>query len=232
MVKDVTYFANDQWVSNTYNSCKDIQVPALGGTILVFLCGPWGENNCTPHRMFDFLGDFSNGYTPFKINYEYLVEDGHGPPTVACQATAPGYDKACPCQDCPAACGCATELLFQTDGSFPAGSFLCTDTRGGAVKLGGSVPVGTTCLFLEEGHAGRGHFIEFHCADGGRPGASRPDSSREQGSGIQLVIYKRVTGHDFMLRQHLRTQQALQYTWLHLGPIRTLEGRARAAKTL
>jgi Niemann-Pick C1 protein len=114
MIKSVTYFVNEVFVKDLYSSCKDIQVPALGGSIMVFLCGPWGENFCDPYRMFNFLGDLSNGYTPFAINYIYsnnteTEDDGHtyqnhNPPMVACDQKAPGEKEACGCQDCPAAC--------------------------------------------------------------------------------------------------------------------------------
>ena len=111
MVESVTYFASDPWVTDTYTSCKDVQVPALGGSVMDFLCGPWGGADCSPHRLFNFLGSLSNGYAPFAINYEYSNDtssaDGHtyhGPHVVPCDEVAPGEGAACGCNQCSSAC--------------------------------------------------------------------------------------------------------------------------------
>ena len=81
MVESVKYFAKMDFVEDLYDSCKDVQVPALGGSVMNFLCGPWGGADCNPYRLFDFLGSLSNGYAPFAINYDYGAqtesEDGH-----------------------------------------------------------------------------------------------------------------------------------------------------------
>lgn len=46
-------------------------MPSTGELALNFLCGGWGASQCTPQRMFDFMGtDYTQGgYAPFRINY-------------------------------------------------------------------------------------------------------------------------------------------------------------------
>ena len=80
MVKDVTYFVKDEFASATFQSCKDVQYPPLSMGVMGLLCGPWGEDFCTPRRWWDFLGSVDNGYSPFQITYEYgsETEDASG----------------------------------------------------------------------------------------------------------------------------------------------------------
>ena len=107
MVKDVTYFAHTDFVADVYESCKNVQFPAVADTIMFMLCGEWGSQHCNPFRWFDFLGSVDNGYAPFQINYDYsndvVSEDGHhyhNPEVVPCNEAAPGYDQGCGCEDC------------------------------------------------------------------------------------------------------------------------------------
>ena len=112
MVKDVTYFVTDEFNTGVFESCENVQFPAVSDTIMFMLCGAWGSTYCTPHRWFDFLGSVDNGYAPFQINYEYgetdgVTEDGflfHNPSVIPCGEVAPGYSLPCPCSQCPVAC--------------------------------------------------------------------------------------------------------------------------------
>eukprot|EP00088_Acartia_fossae_P051296 TRINITY_DN57623_c0_g1_i1.p1 TRINITY_DN57623_c0_g1~~TRINITY_DN57623_c0_g1_i1.p1 ORF type:complete len:248 (-),score=45.41 TRINITY_DN57623_c0_g1_i1:30-728(-) len=116
MVRQVSYFVDEAFNSETYESCKNVQFPAMGDTIMGLLCGPWGSAGCTPQKWWTYLGTESNGYSPFEIIYEYgdknsVSVDGfnyHSNEIDAC-ANAPSYaDKAgysgCKCADCPDAC--------------------------------------------------------------------------------------------------------------------------------
>ena len=113
MVKDVTYFAHEDFVTSTYDSCKNTQFPALSDTIMSIMCGSWGSSHCNPFRWFDFMGSLSNGYSPFQVWYEYSrsdisSDDGHefhNPEIIPCQEIAPEFSSACACSDCPLACG-------------------------------------------------------------------------------------------------------------------------------
>ena len=111
MVKDVTYFVDDQFVSGVFDSCKNVQIPGLG-TIMYMLCLPWGVEYCSPHRWFDFLGSVDNGYAPFQITYQYSEDhkpipddkEYHNPDILPCTELAPGYTSGCGCANCPDAC--------------------------------------------------------------------------------------------------------------------------------
>jgi len=111
MVKDVTYFVNDQFVTDVFDSCKNVQFPPFG-SIMYMLCGQWGEEYCSPHRWFNFFGSVDNGYSPFQVSYQYSEDNEplpadkeyHNPDILSCSEIAPGYTSACGCTDCPDAC--------------------------------------------------------------------------------------------------------------------------------
>ena len=107
MVKDITFFAHTDFVTDVYESCKDVQFPAVSDTIMYMLCGAWGSEYCNPFRWFDFMGSVDNGYAPFQINYDYSNDltsnDGHhyhNPEVIPCNDVTPGYDCGCGCEDC------------------------------------------------------------------------------------------------------------------------------------
>ena len=113
MVKDITYFVKDEFATKTFDSCKNVQFPALSGTVMDMLCGPWGSSLCNPRRWWDFLGSDDNGYSPFQISYSYgedgvdVSEDGHVYHTsevLSCKDIAPGYSAGCACVDCEDSC--------------------------------------------------------------------------------------------------------------------------------
>ena len=94
-------------MTDVYESCKNVQFPAVEDTIMYFLCGRWGSQDCNPFRWFDFMGSVDNGYAPFQISYEYsnnlASEDGHlyhNPEVVPCNEVAPGQIYRCGCEDC------------------------------------------------------------------------------------------------------------------------------------
>ena len=111
MVKNVTYFVTEQFAIDLYDSCKNVQFPAVSDTIMFMLCGPWGSHDCTPRRWFEFLGSVDNNYAPFNIIYSYDTDNDntigyqyHNPEVISCQDTSPGYSEGCGCANCPAAC--------------------------------------------------------------------------------------------------------------------------------
>jgi len=111
MVKDLTYFVAEEFNTKTFDSCVNVQFPALSDTIMGMMCGPWGSAYCTAKRFWDFLGSVENGYSPFPIWYEYgteeTSEDGHiyhNPDVLTCNTTAPGYNYPCSCPNCPSTC--------------------------------------------------------------------------------------------------------------------------------
>merc|ERR1711942_53675 len=107
MVKNITYFAHTDFVTDVYESCKNVQFPVVSDTIMFMLCGVWGSKECNPFRWFDFLGSVDNGLEPFQVSYDYsndvVSEDGHhyhNPEVVPCNMAAPGYEQGCGCEDC------------------------------------------------------------------------------------------------------------------------------------
>jgi hypothetical protein len=46
------------------------------------MCGSWGSDNCSPARWYDYMGDVTNGFAPFQVNYEYTMEETVGEYTV------------------------------------------------------------------------------------------------------------------------------------------------------
>ena len=74
LVKSISYFVDKAFNRETFDSCKNVQFPALSDTIMGLLCGPWGSAECTPRRWWNFMGNVSNGYSPFQITYHCLQQ--------------------------------------------------------------------------------------------------------------------------------------------------------------
>ena len=71
MVKSVTYYAAEEFANKTFESCKNVQSPALSGSVLKILCGQWGVELCNPKRLFESCGAEDNPFVPFKIEYNF-----------------------------------------------------------------------------------------------------------------------------------------------------------------
>lgn len=116
MVKEVTVFVHEEFNTETFDSCKNVQYPEISDTVMGLLCGQWGSRDCTAKRWFDYMGSIENGYSPFQISYNYssnskadsghfyhnpiVVECSNPPPNLPGQPPIPG----CGCADCPTAC--------------------------------------------------------------------------------------------------------------------------------
>ncbi len=66
MVQEVTYFMHEEYATNMFESCRDVQFG--GSSVLNLMCGEYGVL-CTPHRWLTHLGSTANGYAPFDIIY-------------------------------------------------------------------------------------------------------------------------------------------------------------------
>lgn len=126
MIRRLTYFVDEQFNQETYDSCKNVQFPALSDTIMGLLCGPWGSKYCTPKRWWTYLGTESNGYSPFDILYDYgnsnttsvdgftyhsnLVDSCKEPPSYA---DKPDYNTGCRCVDCEDACSSLDDPQYE-----------------------------------------------------------------------------------------------------------------------
>ncbi|KAJ8956647.1 hypothetical protein NQ318_014001 [Aromia moschata] len=68
-VLEIDYHISEDYMWGTYNSCKQVSVPATGNLALDIMCGSWGAAKCSPLRWFHYMGDSSNPFVPFQINY-------------------------------------------------------------------------------------------------------------------------------------------------------------------
>ncbi|CAH0588864.1 unnamed protein product [Chrysodeixis includens] len=108
-IKTLTYHLSANYMSATYNSCSQVQVPSTNQLALDLMCGEYGAEYCTPQRWFTFMGDGSSPYVPFQIDYTNDPDPAHGitepydPPTRPCNIGPPGQ-PGCSCLDCSASC--------------------------------------------------------------------------------------------------------------------------------
>jgi hypothetical protein len=78
MVKSIMYFAEKEFATQIFESCKNVYSPSFGGPALGAMCGSWGAEFCTPERLFEYCGNVANPYVPFEIKYDYgpMVPEG------------------------------------------------------------------------------------------------------------------------------------------------------------
>lgn len=107
------YLSTD-FADASFQSCKNVIIPATGGLAIGTMCGRFGSKHCNPQRWYDFQGDSSNGLAPLDIDF-HLVKPGdtEGLPegtipyrgnALKCNETTPSGGKACSCQDCQESC--------------------------------------------------------------------------------------------------------------------------------
>ncbi|XP_069800263.1 NPC1-like intracellular cholesterol transporter 1 [Dendropsophus ebraccatus] len=106
------FFQRD-FADSSFNSCRNVRLPATGGYAISTMCGQFGAEYCTSQRWLDFQGDISNGLAPLIIDFRLINNDtevGGGivphSSTVWSCSVGPGgdLDTACTCQDCKEAC--------------------------------------------------------------------------------------------------------------------------------
>uniref|UniRef100_A0AAQ5ZWJ6 SSD domain-containing protein n=1 Tax=Amphiprion ocellaris TaxID=80972 RepID=A0AAQ5ZWJ6_AMPOC len=107
-------FLTTNFADASFQSCKNVRIPATGGFAIATMCGRYGAKLCTPQRWFDFQGDSSNGLAPLDIDFQLMKEgDTTGVPegvipyngrALGCNETTPSGGEACSCQDCQESC--------------------------------------------------------------------------------------------------------------------------------
>ncbi|XP_073509866.1 NPC1-like intracellular cholesterol transporter 1 [Phyllobates terribilis] len=106
-------FYETRFADRTFDSCKNVRLPATGGFAISTMCGRYGAEFCTTQRWLDFQGDISNGLAPLVIDFKLVdntteVREGIIPhdSTVWSCSVGPGGDSesACTCQDCKESC--------------------------------------------------------------------------------------------------------------------------------
>lgn len=107
------YLSTD-FADASFQSCKNVRIPATGGFAIGTMCGRFGSKHCNPQRWYDFQGDSSNGLAPLDIDF-HLIKPGntdglpegvvpYGGNALKCNETAWSGGKACSCQDCQESC--------------------------------------------------------------------------------------------------------------------------------
>lgn len=105
-VTSLDIYASEEMMNTTYNSCKDVSLPATGEPVLGSTCGSWGVFWCNPLRWFTFMNDPSNMMAPFKINYIPVGKEVTGALNsfgLPCNQSWPNK-TVCSCMDCPSSC--------------------------------------------------------------------------------------------------------------------------------
>ncbi|OCT86577.1 NPC1-like intracellular cholesterol transporter 1 [Xenopus laevis] len=102
-----------QFADESFNSCRNVRLPATGGYAIAAMCGKYGAELCNSQRWLDFQGDTSNGLAPLAIDFNLIdnnieIGDGivpHYSRVWSC-SEGPGNttDNVCTCQDCKEAC--------------------------------------------------------------------------------------------------------------------------------
>uniref|UniRef100_A0A8C4GGE5 SSD domain-containing protein n=1 Tax=Dicentrarchus labrax TaxID=13489 RepID=A0A8C4GGE5_DICLA len=107
-------FLSTTFAEASFQSCKNVRIPATGGFAIGTMCGRYGAKLCNPQRWYDFQGDSSNGLAPLDIDFQ-LIKEGHteGLPegvipyngrALMCNETTPSGGQFCSCQDCEESC--------------------------------------------------------------------------------------------------------------------------------
>ncbi|KAK9885215.1 hypothetical protein WA026_010720 [Henosepilachna vigintioctopunctata] len=110
-IDEMTVYLTMEYMEGTFNSCKQVSVPATGQLALDIMCGSWGAAKCTPSRWFEFMGNAppESQYVPFQINYistskpigDYVPIN---PPVIPCDRAVNEKTPACSCIDCEQSC--------------------------------------------------------------------------------------------------------------------------------
>jgi hypothetical protein len=86
------HFTQD-YLSGTFNSCRNVQYPSTGQLALDLMCGAWGAAACSPIRWFSYMGDINTPAVPFQINY--IAHNGTEP----VDNIIPNNPKVIPCSE-------------------------------------------------------------------------------------------------------------------------------------
>ncbi|XP_046440760.1 NPC intracellular cholesterol transporter 1-like isoform X2 [Daphnia pulex] len=113
VVKALEYYISDTYVTEMYDSCKEVTNPSSNSLVMPTICGQWGED-CSPHRLLDFmgLGMANQGFSPFDIYFQYIpdgetvtdVVEPFAPPAIPCYEAISNSSGTCSCVDCTGSC--------------------------------------------------------------------------------------------------------------------------------
>lgn len=107
-------FLSTTFSDASFQSCRNVRIPATGGFAIATMCGRYGAKLCNAQRWYDFQGDSSNGLAPLDIDF-HLLKPGHSeelPEGIvpysgnarSCNEIINNTTLACSCQDCQESC--------------------------------------------------------------------------------------------------------------------------------
>lgn len=108
-VRSIDFFVTHRFANGMFNSCDQVKMPSVNERALTIFCGHPAKE-CTIQKWLDFMGDPSNGHTPFKTNYTITDNSWVDPNTnitynpmdaniTSCNETSHNQ-SACSCLDC------------------------------------------------------------------------------------------------------------------------------------
>ncbi|MBN3296956.1 NPCL1 protein, partial [Amia calva] len=105
-------YLTQEFANASFNSCKNVRLPATGGYAIGVMCGKYGAAGCTTQYWLDFQGDASNGLAPLDIDFRLMPDGRPVPPGIVpyngrawhCYESPSLDGQACSCQDCLEAC--------------------------------------------------------------------------------------------------------------------------------
>ncbi|XP_069475062.1 NPC1-like intracellular cholesterol transporter 1 [Ambystoma mexicanum] len=100
------------FADESFDSCKNVRLPATGGYAIAAMCGKYGSKFCNSKRWLDFQGDISNGLAPLEIDFRLIENDSpigegllpHYSKVWNCNESTGSEANACSCQDCKESC--------------------------------------------------------------------------------------------------------------------------------
>ncbi|XP_069106918.1 NPC intracellular cholesterol transporter 1-like, partial [Argopecten irradians] len=112
IVDSISYVISKDFAFGMYNSCKNVEMPSTNELALNMFCGRTADK-CTPYNWLQYMGDPSNGHTPFEIDFYIQDNPWISPDNITnvpmnssitpCNKKY-GNESACSCQDCESSC--------------------------------------------------------------------------------------------------------------------------------
>ncbi|XP_076646594.1 NPC intracellular cholesterol transporter 1 homolog 1b [Halictus rubicundus] len=108
-VSEIEAYVAEDYMNNTYDSCKDIVHPASGNLAMDLACGANGARGCSAKKWYEFQGDpDANDFIGFRLHF-IPNNTFWNEPTTPCSDRSNGL-SACSCTDCPSGCDYAVNL--------------------------------------------------------------------------------------------------------------------------
>nr|XP_012232256.1 PREDICTED: Niemann-Pick C1 protein-like isoform X2 [Linepithema humile] len=127
-VVETEIHVTEEYVTATYDSCKNMINPMSGMLAMDMACGSHGASRCSPKLWYEYMGDIEeNMFIPFQMTYVYDATDKWGAEPWNAQAKKcdEAYDDLsapCSCVDCPSSCP-FTKWEIDSNDTFTIGDF-------------------------------------------------------------------------------------------------------------